>query len=79
MEQITQTLIRLWLFDVDVLSQPWMYWWLCIPALFYFAFFCFKWMLLTAPAWLPVTLIVGAFRPAKTKCGCCCENEDTQR
>lgn len=48
-------------YDMNVFSQPWMYWWLLIPALAYLMFFMFKWVVLTAPIWLPLRLILDSF------------------
>ncbi len=46
-------------YDVSILSQPWMYWLLCIPAIGYGMFFILKWALLTMPIWLPVKNVVS--------------------
>jgi len=46
-------------YDVSVLSQPWMYWLLCIPAIAYAIFFIFKWALLTMPIWLPFKNVIS--------------------
>jgi hypothetical protein len=43
-------------YDMEVFSQGWMYYWLLIPAVFYFIFFFIKWAVITAPIWLPVRL-----------------------
>ncbi len=45
-------------YDVDVFSQAWMYYWLLIPAIGYFVFFILKWIVLTAPIWIPIKLII---------------------
>jgi hypothetical protein len=60
-ERICETLIRQWEYDIAVMSQPWMYWYL-VPILLYVAFFFLKWAVLTAPAWLPFALIIQSFR-----------------
>ena len=62
LNQIAQTLIELWQFDVWVFSQWWLYAPFLIPALFYLSFFFLKWAVLTAPVWLPVAIVIGAFR-----------------
>lgn len=49
-------LLRMFEYDVAVMSQPWMYWCLLIPICFYLVFFVIKWLVLTAP----FTIIVGA-------------------
>lgn len=53
-------------YDIEVMSQPWMYWCLMIPILLYVAFFFVKWTVLTAPFWLPFGFIVKAFRSASS-------------
>lgn len=59
-----QILLDCFKYDVNILStQMWMYYLICIPAFFYLVFFMIKWALLTAPMWLPVSLLfskVGA-------------------
>jgi len=64
-DTILQTLLRLWLFDVWVLSQWWLYAPLCIPAMFYLCFMLLKWATLSMPVWLPINLIAQAFRRDK--------------
>ena len=49
-------LYDLFVYDVEVMSQAWMYWCLMIPICCYAAFFLVKWSLLTAPLWLPIYL-----------------------
>jgi hypothetical protein len=60
MNEITDTLIRLWKYDIEVFSQPWMYIPFLIPPLFYLGFFFVKWAVLTAPVWLPFYVIFSA-------------------
>lgn len=62
LDTLLSTLLRLWLYDVSVFSQPWLYIWLCIPAGAYLCFFVAKWCVLTLPVWLPISLIVRAFK-----------------
>lgn len=66
MEQVlTQYLQLLWKafqYDIDVFSQGWIYYSLLIPAIFYFVFFLIKWMILTAPVWIPIRLALGTIR-----------------
>jgi hypothetical protein len=49
-------------FDINVLSQPWMYYWVLVPAIGYLIFFFIKWIVLTTPIWLPFALALGPFR-----------------
>ncbi len=51
-------------YDIEVFSQPWIYYWLLIPATFYFVFFIIKWVAITAPIWIPFSIIISAFRKA---------------
>jgi hypothetical protein len=43
---------ELFLYDIHVFSQPWIYWWLLIPALCYLCFFCIKWAILLYPIYI---------------------------
>lgn len=46
------------MYDMDVFSQGWIYFWLLIPAFFYFLFFCIKWSLLLIPFYgLPLMIL----------------------
>ena len=47
-------------YDLDKFSEPWMYWWLLIPALCYMFFFFVKWTVITAPFWLPFAILLQA-------------------
>jgi hypothetical protein len=49
-------------YDIDVFSQIWIYAWLLIPAVFYFIFFIIKWIVLTAPIWVPFRMVFGGLR-----------------
>lgn len=59
LEKIAIKLYDLWIYDLEVLAQPWLYWWLGVPAIFYMSFMIIKWALITIPIWLPIKLIVG--------------------
>ncbi len=52
MQELTKTLIDLYLFDLWVFSQWWLYAPLMVPFAFYFTFFLFKWLVLTLPIWV---------------------------
>lgn len=62
MERVIEFLIDQWMYDIGVMSQPWMYWWLLVPIVCYLAFFFVKWAVLTAPLWMPFYMIVKAFK-----------------
>ena len=65
LEKYLELLWRQFTYDVEVLSQPWMYYWLLIPAIAYVVFFFTKWVVLTTPLWLPPAIIIQSFRPRK--------------
>jgi hypothetical protein len=54
---IFKTLVDLWLFDLEVFSNKWMYIPLCIPAFGYLIFFVVKWAVLLYPLWGTLALI----------------------
>jgi len=62
MNEIISTLVELWRFDIWVFSQWWVYAPCFIPATFYLMFFFLKWMVITAPAWLPIAVIIAIWR-----------------
>ena len=62
MERVVAILVQQWEYDVAVMSQPWMYWCLLVPIAVYVVFFLAKWMVLTAPAWLPLFILFRAIR-----------------
>lgn len=59
MNEVFQILLSCWKFDIMVFSKWWLYAPFLIPAMFYLAFFFVKWIVLTAPAWLPIAIIAG--------------------
>lgn len=61
-EQIAQMLFEFWKFDMMIYSQWWMYAPFLIPVLFYTVFFIMKWSIITAPVWLPFSIIVRSLR-----------------
>lgn len=61
MDRVIEILIEQWEFDISVMSQPWMYYWLLVPITLYVGFFFVKWSVLTAPVWLPLSLIIKSF------------------
>ena len=62
MNEIITILVEQWKYDIGVMSQPWMYYCLLIPIIFYLAFFVMKWMVLTLPIWLPLSILFKAIR-----------------
>lgn len=65
LHQYLELLWQMFQYDIQVFSQPWIYYTLLIPATFYFVFFMLKWTVLTTPIWLPLSLIAGAFNVKK--------------
>ena len=48
--------------DLAQFAQPWMYWWLLVPATFFLMFFVTKWAVLTLPLWVPFYLAFQGLR-----------------
>lgn len=69
--QYLQLLLSMFQYDVKVFSQVWIYAWVLVPAFVYFIFFIFKWVVLTAPIWVPFRMIFDGlkslFKAEKTK------------
>lgn len=61
-ETLINTIIGLFLFDIGVMSNIWMYIPLLIPISCYLIFFLIKWAILTAPIWLPIVIIVSKLK-----------------
>lgn len=64
MNDLLQLYIDLLKWDIAVMSQPWMYWWV-LPIMFFLPFFFLKWAVLTAPFWLPLGMIYSAIHRRK--------------
>lgn len=64
-------LYNLFLYDLDVFSNPILYA-LIIPFFFYLIFFFIKWTILTTPIWLPISLIFSKNNTSK----CACQNKE---
>lgn len=45
------------MYDTQVFSKPWLYYWLLIPAFGYFIFFLIKWSILLLPIWMPLNYL----------------------
>jgi len=58
-------------FDMHVFSQGWMYYYLLIPAIGYLVFFFLKWIVLTAPVWLPPFIIIRTANLPSPRCEVC--------
>lgn len=52
-----------WMWDLSIFSNElWMYYWLCIPALFFWIFVMIKWVFLTLPVWMPLSISINALK-----------------
>ena len=58
---------KMFQYDMSVFSQGWLYYWLLIPAMCYFAFYMVKWVVLTCPIWMPFSIIVSILKNAKNE------------
>ena len=56
---IIDVLLKLWEYDIEVMSNMWMYIPLLIPAIGYIIFMLIKWYVLLIPVWLPLYIIFG--------------------
>ncbi len=64
-EKYFEILLGIFENDIAIMSQPWMYY-TVLPIVGYVIFFFLKWGVITAPMWLPFSIVVGA---ARTKTG----------
>lgn len=59
--RIAGTLVDLWLWDISVLSHPWMYIPLLIPAMFFIGFVFVKWTVVLCPVWIVPYMVAQGF------------------
>jgi len=64
MNEILNKLVELYLWDIEIMSQTWMYYWF-FPMLVFPIFFLLKWTLLTFPIWGPLSCICNALSRKK--------------
>jgi hypothetical protein len=64
LDNLFSKLLELWLYDISIMSQSWMYW-LVIPAISYSVFMILKWFVLTSPIWIPISIIFSSFNSIK--------------
>jgi len=62
MDEVLQIVVELWKYDLEVMSQAWMYYCALIPATAYFAFMFLKWTAITMPIWIPLSRIFGKIK-----------------
>ena len=67
MQEVLEKLAQLYLWDLDVMSEPQMYYYLLLPIACFLVFFVVKWLFLTLPAWLPVAILIAVFRGDSSK------------
>lgn len=65
-EKVTERLIELWLWDLEVLSEPWLYIPFLIPALFFVVFMFLKWVFVLCPLWVVPYMALRGLRPETT-------------
>lgn len=65
-EKYFEILLEIFQNDLAIMSKPWMIY-TVIPIIGYVIFFFIKWIVLTAPMWLPFSIIVGAAKTNTTK------------
>lgn len=58
MNRLIDILVDQYAYDVSVFSEPWMYYPLLIPVIFYLVFFLAKWCVLTAPMWFTLHSLI---------------------
>lgn len=56
-DRVCQTLVDQWQWDIAVMAEPWMYYPLLIPAGCFAGFMILKWILITAPLWVPFYML----------------------
>jgi hypothetical protein len=58
-------------YDIHVFSKGWLYYWFLLPAAGYLIFFFIKWIVLTAPVWLPPVIIIRVSNLPSPRCESC--------
>jgi hypothetical protein len=58
MDKIVEVLVNQWLYDISVLSDPWVLYTVA-PAVFYSIFMVLKWAVLTIPVWVPLSRAIN--------------------
>ena len=66
-EKYIDYLWQMFAYDMEVMSQPWMYYWLLIPIIGYLTFFFCKWIVLTTPIWIAPFMILQSLKSVKKK------------
>lgn len=58
---VSQIYAEQFTWDVECMSQPWMYYFV-LPIMFFLPFFATKWCILTLPFWMPLAIVIQAAR-----------------
>lgn len=61
MSEVLEVLFSLWMYDIEVLTTPWVYLWV-VPAILYSIFMFFKWAFLL----MPIYMILSCLKPIIT-------------
>lgn len=65
MQRLIDIYIDCFAYDVAAFSNPWLYVFV-IPIIFYLWFFVVKWLILTLPIWLPLSIIASRIPRSKS-------------
>jgi hypothetical protein len=56
MDKLIEILVNLWLYDIEIITTPWVYF-TVFPAILYSIFMFFKWAIILMPILLPLSVI----------------------
>lgn len=59
--RILKILEDLWIYDIEMLSTPWMIYTVA-PAAFYVMFMFIKWVIITCPIWILISIVAEIFK-----------------
>lgn len=57
MKTLIDLLCSCWVYDIQVLSNPWVLF-TVVPTMLYTTFMIFKWVVIMAPIWIPICLVI---------------------
>lgn len=60
-QKYLEILLQQFQYDMDVMSQPWMYY-TVVPIISYLVFYFVKWATLTAPLWVPFWMVINSMK-----------------
>jgi len=78
MDPVIHKLVEMWLQDMNQFSQPWMYYWLFIPAIVYFCIYVIKWLVISFPLWGPIFVVCQIIKEGNCNSDCqyCLKNNE---